>query len=209
MILALDSSGGELLAALLADDLSLAAGIAVPGRRHQEGILEAVEALVGSAAAVRDLDAIAVVRGPGSQTGLRVGLAAAEGLAFATRRPLLGLSSLHVAAHRAGGGDTVVGAVSAGRRNVYAQVFVRRDVEAFDEVGRRVLGPARDIRQLLGVDEEIAVGAEPAVLAEAASEGTRAGDARGGAEALANAVRDALKRADAVAYHGLTGDYGE
>jgi len=56
-----------------------------------------------SAMQLKDIDAIAVTMGPGSYTGLRVGLASAKGLAFALNKPLIGLSTLTLLAKAAVG----------------------------------------------------------------------------------------------------------
>ena len=206
MILALDTSGGELLVCLLSDDLQLVAGRAEPGVRHQEVLLDVVSEVLGGPGGARQLTAIAVVRGPGSQTGLRVGLAAAEGLAFGSRLRLLPLSSLAVAAHRQTADGNVVAAVSAGRRNVYAQLFSgigNRRVPA----GDRVLAPAAEVRARLGVAAGVPLAVEPSLL-QAFGEGPM-GPGVDGVTALANAAREGAEGGDAVAYHQLTGDYGE
>ncbi len=62
---------------------------------HSEGLLSLVDELLAEAGlAVAALDAIVCGLGPGSFTGLRIGLATAKGLCLAARRPLVGLSSL-------------------------------------------------------------------------------------------------------------------
>lgn len=64
-------------------------------RTPTDWLLQSIEDLLGKAdLGKRDLDAIGVVRGPGSFTGLRVGLATAKGLSLAGNCPLLGISSL-------------------------------------------------------------------------------------------------------------------
>jgi len=205
MILALDTSGGELLACLLAEDLGVTGGVCVPGRRHQEAILAAVEEVLGGRQEVARLSAIAVVRGPGSQTGLRVGLAAAEGLAFASRLSLWPLSSLSVAAHRATPDGNVLAAVSAGRSNVYVQLFRARGPERFP-AGARILSSAAEVRARL-TDPALRLAAEPSLL-EAYGE-TIPSRVNGGVEALAAAAREAISKGVAVSYHELRGDYGE
>ena len=50
-----------------------------------------------------DVDVFAVATGPGSFTGLRIGIAAIQGLAFATGRPVVGVSALEALAHAAVG----------------------------------------------------------------------------------------------------------
>jgi tRNA threonylcarbamoyladenosine biosynthesis protein TsaB len=86
-----------------------------------------VEATMAAAGlGYRALDAIAVTRGPGTFTGLRIGLAAARGLALAARRPLVGLTTLEVLAAgvpEAVRGRAVVAAMEARRGEVYAQAF--------------------------------------------------------------------------------------
>ena len=77
----------------------------------------------------RDLTAVAVSMGPGTFTGVRVGLAAARGMSLALGIPAEGLSSLHVLAAgavragEAGPNEPVAVAVDARRGEVYAQRF--------------------------------------------------------------------------------------
>ncbi len=74
----------------------------------------------------RDLDRIVVTTGPGSFTGLRVGIAAARGLALATGLPAIGVSTLsaYAAPHLAADDQNpVVVAIDARHSHVYLQVF--------------------------------------------------------------------------------------
>ena len=72
------------------------------------------------------LDGCAVTIGPGSFTGLRVGLSTAQGLALAAGVPCLGVSALDVLAQRiAGSADTLVAMIDAYRGEVYAAVYER------------------------------------------------------------------------------------
>lgn len=68
------------------------------------------------------VDAFAVATGPGSFTGLRIGIATMQGLAFATGKPLVGVSALDALATRAGGGR-VVTLVDAWRGEVYGACY--------------------------------------------------------------------------------------
>ena len=74
------------------------------------------------------IDRFAVTVGPGSFTGIRIGLATARGLALALKRPLIGLSTLEVLAAGVPAGERdgpVLAALDAGRGRLYAQLFDR------------------------------------------------------------------------------------
>jgi tRNA threonylcarbamoyladenosine biosynthesis protein TsaB len=95
-------------------------------RGHAEALMPLL-ARVMDAAAIEfsDLDRIAVSVGPGSFTGLRVGIAAARGIALATGKPAVGVSTLaaQAAPHCAGAASSVVAAIDAHHDLVYVQVF--------------------------------------------------------------------------------------
>jgi tRNA threonylcarbamoyladenosine biosynthesis protein TsaB len=86
-------------------------------RSHSERLLPAVELLLASASmSTGDLAAVAVSAGPGSFTGLRIGVAAAKGLAFSREIPLYGIPTLQVLAANASPGVSSVCAVIDARR---------------------------------------------------------------------------------------------
>ncbi len=95
LILGIDTSSRRGSVALL-DGSRVLGGLAVDGDQdHSRALLPAIERLLGAAGRlVGDLDALAVAVGPGSFTGLRVGLATAQGLALAMGRPCLGVDVL-------------------------------------------------------------------------------------------------------------------
>jgi len=106
---------------------SLASESRPMGRGHAEALMPLVARVMDAAAIdFSDLDRIAVTVGPGSFTGLRVGIAAARGIALATGKPAVGVSTLaaQAAPHRtAEEPGTVVAAIDAHHDLVYVQVF--------------------------------------------------------------------------------------
>ncbi len=96
-------------------------------RGHAEALMPLVARVLDRARLdFSNLDRIAVTTGPGSFTGLRVGIAAARGIALATGRPAIGLSTLATfAAPFIAADDTlpVVVAIDARHDHVYLQVF--------------------------------------------------------------------------------------
>jgi tRNA threonylcarbamoyladenosine biosynthesis protein TsaB len=95
-LLAIDTSTDRAVLVLASDEGRLWVAATDGGRRHGRDLLPRLKDLLGSAAKTTDeLGAIAVGLGPGSYTGLRVGVTAAKTLAYVTGAPLLGLESLH------------------------------------------------------------------------------------------------------------------
>jgi tRNA threonylcarbamoyladenosine biosynthesis protein TsaB len=96
-------------------------------RGHAEALMPLIARVMDEAAVeFKQLDRIAVTVGPGSFTGLRVGISAARGIALAAAKPAIGLTTLAglAAPHIAADDDTlVVAAIDARHDHVYMQVF--------------------------------------------------------------------------------------
>jgi tRNA threonylcarbamoyladenosine biosynthesis protein TsaB len=96
-------------------------------RGHAEALMPLIARVMqASGLTFPDLDRIVVTTGPGSFTGLRVGIAAARGLGVAIARPVVGISTLSAYAAPYLGADSaspVIAAVDARHAHVYLQVF--------------------------------------------------------------------------------------
>ncbi len=122
MLLALDTSTRQAGVALYDDKRGLVAEYNwLSANRHTEELLPAVAQVMAQAGlAPRELTAVGVALGPGSFTGLRVGLAAAKGLALAHGLSLVGVSTLDFTAYPHQAQPVpVVALVQAGRGRVY------------------------------------------------------------------------------------------
>ncbi|MDP6343298.1 MAG: tRNA (adenosine(37)-N6)-threonylcarbamoyltransferase complex dimerization subunit type 1 TsaB [Alphaproteobacteria bacterium] len=123
-ILALDTTMQACSVAIARDGEILARCHRPLERGHAEELLPMVEAVRRQAAIeFAELDLIAVTIGPGTFTGVRIGLAAARGLALVGAVPVLGLGTLEVLALAAPVGEPVIAAIDARRGEVYAQAF--------------------------------------------------------------------------------------
>ncbi|MPW35291.1 tRNA (adenosine(37)-N6)-threonylcarbamoyltransferase complex dimerization subunit type 1 TsaB [Vibrio sp. B1Z05] len=121
-ILALDTSTEFCSAALMIDGEVLFSGEVAP-REHTTKILPMVDKLlVDAGVKLTDLDALAFGRGPGSFTGVRIGIGIAQGLAFGADLPMLGVSTLQAmaqGAYRVQGATHVAAAIDARMSEVY------------------------------------------------------------------------------------------
>jgi tRNA threonylcarbamoyl adenosine modification protein YeaZ len=125
-LLAIDTAGPDCSVALARSGSGLVVGKACEriGRGHAERLMPMIETtLQETGVAYADLDRIAVTTGPGSFTGVRVGIAAARGLALALDIPAVGVNSLEALAlpilkRRSVG--TAAAAIDAKRGEVYA-----------------------------------------------------------------------------------------
>ena len=113
----------------ITDDHDVLAHIHEKRRRgHAETLMPMIEGLMGGIGlAYRDIDLIAVTVGPGTFTGLRIGLAAARGMSLAARKPLVGITTLEALAAAVpqgmAQGCPVIATADARRGEVYLQSF--------------------------------------------------------------------------------------
>ena len=124
-ILAIETSAGAASAAITEEGRILASGYQDTGLTHSRTLMPLVEGLFRNAdIAPASLDAIAVSVGPGSFTGIRIGVAAAKGLALGLDIPCAAVSTLAaLARHAAPCGGLLVCAMDARRGQVYNALF--------------------------------------------------------------------------------------
>ena len=147
-ILLIETSTAQLSTALAEDGIVTA--FRVCGEPRMQAALTAPsvkEILDEKELMVKDLDAVCVGKGPGSYTGLRVGVSTAKGLCFGAGIPLLSAGTLDVLvseAHRLGvvpaGCRAIVPMVDARRMEVYAAVFTP-DGRQLTETAPVIVGP--------------------------------------------------------------------
>ena len=124
-LLALESSAKAASCAVLEDGEAITSAWQATGLTHSRTLLPMVEDMLrNSGLAVREMDALAVAAGPGSFTGLRIGIATVKGLAWAADKPCVPVSTLEAMAwplaHMEG---IVVCAMDARRQQIYNAVF--------------------------------------------------------------------------------------
>ena len=121
-ILALDTSSSACSVALLKGDELIEKHVLLENQ-HSKFLLEFIYTLIRQFdLELKHLDAIAVGNGPGSFTGLRLGMGVAQGLAFGINKPLIAISSLQAIANTSSA-DSIFVAVDARMGDVYWQCF--------------------------------------------------------------------------------------
>ena len=131
IVLGLDTCLSSCSVAVLDGARVVASAREVMARGHQERLAPMAQAVMAEAGLAFDrLDRIAVTVGPGSFTGLRVGIAFAKGLAFALGKPTVGVGTLEALA--AEGLGLVFPVIDARRGQLYLQAF---------EDGRALMAP--------------------------------------------------------------------
>jgi len=123
IVLAVDSSGREGSLALARAEnsgLEIIEVVSLDGGNFSAQLVPQIAALLSKhSLSRRDIGGFAVAVGPGSFTGLRVGLAAVKGLAEALEKPIVAVSRLEAVARSSGKQGNVIAALDAGRRQAF------------------------------------------------------------------------------------------
>jgi tRNA threonylcarbamoyladenosine biosynthesis protein TsaB len=152
LLLAIDTcgpTGSVALGRLAGRDLDILGQTELEGRSYSSTLVAAVSDLLANAGvALKDLGGMIAVNGPGSFTGVRVGLSAVKGLAEGARIPVVAISRLHVLSRKSGVPSCALDA----HRN---EVFLRLEEQALRP--RELLAGAAELAAIVPVPVRVAV----------------------------------------------------
>lgn len=152
LILGLESSAKAASVALCRDGELIAQYSQCSGLTHSRTLLPMVEDLLrNTETRLDDVDAVAVACGPGSFTGIRIGVAAVKGLCWAAEKPAIGVSTLAAMAWNgvaAGEGSLICCCMDARRQQVYNALFEIRDAKPARLVPDRAISLEELAREL-------------------------------------------------------------
>jgi tRNA threonylcarbamoyladenosine biosynthesis protein TsaB len=156
LILGIDTSGTAGSVALCRDQTLLAqVALEQSGRRHAQTLVAQIAALLKEQSlSPRNLDAVAATRGPGSFTGLRVGVVCAKTLAYALGVPLILVDTFDAIAAQCPPEWNAVWIVDdAQRQELYAGRYVRGNDSRWSLVASRTIHPGRGWLATLSPDD--------------------------------------------------------
>jgi tRNA threonylcarbamoyladenosine biosynthesis protein TsaB len=145
-LLAIETATEACSAALLCGERLLERSEIAP-RRHAELILPMIESLLAEAGIARtQIDGIAVGRGPGAFTGVRLAISVAQGLALALDVPVVPVSSLAALAQDAPDqGAAILAVIDARMGEVYAGTYTRNGRGLVEAIGAETVGTAHEL----------------------------------------------------------------
>ncbi len=165
-ILAIDTSGPDCAAAIYDDQTGavIASRQETIGKGHAERLMAMIDDVTADAGIdIADVDGIGVVIGPGSFTGIRVGVSVARGFGVALSVPLFGVSSLETLAFgvvKEGSSQPIMAVIDAKRDQVYVQQFHPDGASAGDPAVMSV----EDARTFCNENQAMVVGSGAALL---------------------------------------------
>ena len=143
-ILAIETSAKSVSAAVVENGVPLASAYQNMGLTHSRTLMPLVDGMLSAAGLrIQDMDLLAAANGPGSFTGLRIGVSALKGLAWALEKPCCGVSTLAAMArnlaHMEG---LIICAMDARRNQVYNALFLAQDGVLTRQCPDRAIGLA-------------------------------------------------------------------
>ena len=170
LILGIESSAKAASCALVRDGVLVGQYFQCSGLTHSATLLPMAEQLLASTGTDKTvLDAVAVAQGPGSFTGIRIGVAAAKGLCWALEKPAIGVSTLESMAWNGanrGEGALICCCMDARRSQVYNALFTIKDGRPERLVPDRAVSLAELADDLADRDVPFLVGDGAALVSE-------------------------------------------
>ena len=157
LILAFESSAKAASVALVKDGKLLAQSSQVSGLTHSRTLLPMAEDMLKNAElSIKNVDAFAVAHGPGSFTGIRIGVSAVKGLAWAADKPCVGVSTLEAMAwHGVAAGGYVCPVMDARRNQVYNAIFKIENGKPVRVTEDRAIALSELKEELLALGEKV------------------------------------------------------
>jgi tRNA threonylcarbamoyladenosine biosynthesis protein TsaB len=147
LTLAFDTSSRTAAVAVLQDDTILYDSVNNTGLNHSEVLMPSIEyALRQLRIKISDIDLFACTIGPGSFTGLRIGVSTLKGLMLATGKPACGVSTLAAVALNLGTTSKLIcSMIDAGRGQVYVAYFRYNDKNILQKISEEKAGNPKEI----------------------------------------------------------------
>ncbi len=125
IILAVHSSSAQLGVAVVSDDVILSESILPPGREHLDNLALMIDDVIRrTGIRLKEVDGFGVALGPGSFSGIRIGLATIKGLALALKKPVAGIPSLEILAWQSlQEGESGAALIDARRNEIYLGLY--------------------------------------------------------------------------------------
>lgn len=145
-ILSADTSTATCTVGVSSGDVILAESVDSNGQTHVRHLMGMVhDTITASGISIQEIDGFAVVTGPGTFTGLRIGIGTIKGLAYALSRPVVGVNSLEALAAQADLSTKFVCPVMDARRSeVYYGLYVSEEGE-LEQVGLHRVAPPTEL----------------------------------------------------------------
>lgn len=173
LVLGIDTSGKNASVALMSEEKMLAQYFVETQKTHSQVILPLCEKMLGDLGkTVKDVDRFAIAAGPGSYTGLRIGISAIKALAFGLDKECSGVSTLESIAYNFIGCDKTVCTVMKARLDiVYCAVYRTSGNEVTEVMGDCMMKMSELIEKLKAMKTPVvAAGDAAAALAEEAAD---------------------------------------
>lgn len=150
LILSLDTTSDTASVALTQDDRVLSYEFLSGAKKHSETILVQINHLLSVCGYdISQIDAFAVTVGPGSFTGVRIGVSTVKGLAFASQKPCIEVSALEALAYQLRDLQGILVPVMDARRNQFYHAFFLSDCNGLQRLTQDDLMEAKQIQTKL------------------------------------------------------------